>query len=60
MALTMVAEDGTDKCAACSHFLSVKKGQLLPPCPRCGGTMEKHEGEKHEGPPPEPQSTSCE
>ena len=55
MALTMVAEDSTYKCAACSHFLSVKKGQLLPPCPRCGGTMEKHEG-----PPPEPQSTSCE
>ena len=33
MALTMVAEDSTYKCAVCSHFLSVKKGQLLPPCP---------------------------
>jgi hypothetical protein len=24
--------------------MQLKKGQLLPPCPRCAGTMEKYEG----------------
>src|SRR5260370_10303403 len=24
--------------------MQLKKGQLLPPCPRCGGAMQKHEG----------------
>jgi hypothetical protein len=24
--------------------MQLRKGQLLPPCPRCGGAMEKVEG----------------
>jgi hypothetical protein len=53
MQLTVVQEDGTYKCAKCGHLMHVKKGQLLPPCTRCGGTMEKYEG-------PEPEEPACE
>jgi len=44
MPLTIVTEDSTYKCDACGTLLKMKKGQLLPPCPRCGEKMEKHEG----------------
>ena len=54
MPLTMVSEDSTYKCDKCGHFMSLKKGQLLPPCSRCGGTMEKYEG-----PIPESQRPGC-
>ncbi len=30
MPLTMVSEDSTYKCDKCGHFMSLKKGQLLP------------------------------
>ncbi len=50
MQLTVVQEDGTYKCAKCGHLMHVKKGQLLPPCTRCGGTMEKYEGLEPEEP----------
>jgi hypothetical protein len=30
--------------AQCGHIMLLKKGQLLQPCPRCGGAMEKYEG----------------
>jgi len=40
----MVQEDSAFKCALCDHIMQLKKGQLLPPCPRCGGAMEKYEG----------------
>jgi DNA-directed RNA polymerase subunit RPC12/RpoP len=53
MPFTVVQEDATYKCAKCGHIMHVKKGQLLPPCSRCGGTMEKHEG-------PEPEEPACE
>ena len=53
MQLTVVQEDGTYKCGKCGHIMHVKKGQLLPPCPRCGGAMEKYEG-------PEPEEPACE
>lgn len=52
MPFTMVKEDSAYKCSQCGHILSVKKGQLLPPCPKCGGAMEKHEG-------PAPESPAC-
>ena len=45
MALIIVTEDSTYRCSACGNILSVKKGQLLPPCPRCGGPMIKTEGD---------------
>ena len=54
MPLTMVSEDSTYKCDKCGHFMSLKKGQLLPPCSRCGGTMEKYDG-----PIPESQRPGC-
>jgi Zn finger protein HypA/HybF involved in hydrogenase expression len=44
MPFTVVQEDSAYKCAQCSHVMQLKKGQLLPPCPRCGGAMEKFEG----------------
>jgi predicted RNA-binding Zn-ribbon protein involved in translation (DUF1610 family) len=44
MPLTMVKEDSPYKCKKCGNTLSLKKGQMLPPCPRCGGEMDKHEG----------------
>ena len=44
MPFTMVQEDSAYKCAQCGHIMQLKKGQLLPPCPRCGGTMAKYEG----------------
>jgi predicted nucleic acid-binding Zn-ribbon protein len=53
MQLTIVKEDGTYKCSKCGHIMHVKKGQLLPPCTRCGGTMEKYAG-------PEPKEPACE
>lgn len=28
--------DANYKCGQCGNILSLKKGQLLPPCPRCG------------------------
>lgn len=54
MPLTMVSEDSAYKCVACGHVMNLKKGQLLPPCPRCGGTMEKFEGAT-----PEAQRSGC-
>lgn len=44
MPLTIVKEDSAYRCNACRNVLNMKKGQLLPPCPRCGQTMEKVEG----------------
>ena len=44
MPLTIVTEDSVYKCKACGNLLNIKKGQLLPPCPKCGGQMEKQEG----------------
>jgi Zn finger protein HypA/HybF involved in hydrogenase expression len=44
MPFTMAQEDSDYKCAQCGHSMHLKKGQLLPPCPRCGGAMEKYEG----------------
>ena len=55
MPLTMVKEDSAYKCGNCGNVLGLKKGQLLPPCPRCGGTMEKYDG-----PPPAPRDPGCE
>lgn len=43
MSLAMVTENGTFKCSACGGLLNAKKGQLLPPCPRCGGKLERVE-----------------
>lgn len=54
MALTMVREDAVYKCSQCGHVMKVKKGQLLPPCTRCGGAMEKYDG-----PVPEPERPAC-
>ncbi len=28
--------DASYKCGQCGNVLNLKKGQLLPPCPRCG------------------------
>ena len=44
MPFIMAQEDSAYKCAGCGHLMQLTKGQLVPPCPRCGGTMEKHEG----------------
>jgi Zn finger protein HypA/HybF involved in hydrogenase expression len=44
MALVIVTEDAAFKCAACGNLIQAKKGQLLPPCPRCGGKLEKFDG----------------
>ncbi len=29
-------EDANYRCGQCGNVLSLKKGQLLPPCPKCG------------------------
>ena len=29
-------EDASYKCGQCGNVLCLKKGQLLPPCPKCG------------------------
>ena len=29
-------EDGGLKCVQCGNVLKLKKGQLVPPCPKCG------------------------
>ena len=29
-------EDASYKCDQCGNVLCLKKGQLLPPCPKCG------------------------
>ncbi|MBI2815324.1 MAG: hypothetical protein HYX72_00135 [Acidobacteria bacterium] len=29
--------EGRCQCAQCKFELNLKKGQLVPPCPRCGG-----------------------
>jgi hypothetical protein len=50
----MVTEDAAYQCGNCRHVIQLKRGQLLPPCTRCGGTMEKIEG-----PPPEPERKTC-
>ena len=44
MPVVIVKEDSTYKCSDCGNTLSLKTGQLLPPCPRCSGKMEKSEG----------------
>jgi Zn finger protein HypA/HybF involved in hydrogenase expression len=54
MPLILVQEDSAYKCSKCGHVMRLKKGQLLPPCPRCGGTMESFEG-----PVPEPKRPVC-
>ncbi len=41
MALCLVTEDGLYRCSQCGHTLAAKKGQLLPPCPRCGAALSK-------------------
>lgn len=28
--------DANYKCGQCGNVLALKKGQLLPPCPKCG------------------------
>lgn len=43
MPLVMVKEDSAYRYKACGNTLSLNKGQLLPPCPRCSGEMEKYE-----------------
>ncbi len=50
MSLVTVEEDSAYKCSQCGQIINVKKGQLLPPCPKCGGGMEKHEGAVGEPP----------
>ena len=30
-------EDATYKCSQCGNALCFTKGQLVPPCPKCGG-----------------------
>jgi|YelNatPaOPRAMG01_1025707.scaffolds.fasta_scaffold43919_2 predicted RNA-binding Zn-ribbon protein involved in translation (DUF1610 family) len=51
MALIIATEDSMYRCNACGNLLAVKKGQLLPPCPRCGGLMVKAEdGAPQQGP----------
>ena len=40
--------EGRYKCAQCGFELNLKKGQLVPPCPRCGAK----EYEESSGPPP--------
>jgi predicted RNA-binding Zn-ribbon protein involved in translation (DUF1610 family) len=47
--LVVMKEDSAYKCNQCGNVLRVKKGQLLPPCPKCGASMEKYDG-----PAPEP------
>lgn len=54
MPLTIVNEDSTYKCGDCGNLLALKKGQLLPPCPRCGGMMVRAEGS-----PPQKGSSCC-
>lgn len=44
MALTIFTEDSPYKYNACRNILNMKKGQLMPPRPRCGGQMVKSEG----------------
>jgi len=39
--------EGWYKCAVCGFDLKLKKGQLVPPCPRCSG----REFEESSGPP---------
>ena len=41
--------EGRYKCTQCGFELSVKKGQLVPPCPRCSA----REFEESSGPPPQ-------
>lgn len=55
MALTIVQQNSAYKCTKCGNVLNVNKGQLLPPCPRCGGTMEKSDA-----PVAAPQTPGCE
>ncbi len=43
MGLTIVSQDSTYQCSRCGNVLKVKKGQLLPPCPRCAGPMVRSE-----------------
>ena len=54
MPLTKITQDSAYRCSKCGHTMELKKGQLLPPCTRCGGEMEKFEG-----PIPEPQHKAC-
>ena len=35
--LRMSPAEGRYQCTQCSFELNLKKGQLVPPCPRCGG-----------------------
>ena len=35
--LRMSPAEGRYQCTHCSFELNLKKGQLVPPCPRCGG-----------------------
>ena len=44
MPFVLVKEDSAYRCAQCGHVLPMKTGQLVPPCPKCGGAMEKSEG----------------
>ena len=50
MPLVTAQEDSAYKCSQCGQIINAKKGQLLPPCPKCGGTIEKHEGDAPEPP----------
>ncbi len=37
--------EGTYACINCNQVLNLKQGQLVPPCPRCGGReFKKTEG----------------
>ena len=41
--------EGRYKCSQCGFELNLKKGQLVPPCPRCGAGQY----EESSGPPPQ-------
>jgi predicted RNA-binding Zn-ribbon protein involved in translation (DUF1610 family) len=43
--LQMSPNEGRYKCTQCGFELNLKKGQLVPPCPRCGaGEYEESSG----------------
>jgi hypothetical protein len=54
MPFITVSEDAAFRCAGCGHVIQVRKGQLLPPCTRCGGPMQQLDG-----PPPERPQKTC-
>ena len=47
VSLRLSPVEGRYKCTQCGFELNVKKGQLVPPCPRCSA----REFEESSGPP---------